>query len=143
MRKVIMSMILAVFGLAAFLQQGRGATASAAPGSIQVARGEYLVHHVAMCVQCHTPRDDEGRLIMDELLAGRPVPFESPVAGVEFATEAPKIAGLPAGWSREEMIHFLQTGETPAGHPPMPPMPPFRMNTEDATAVAAYLESLR
>lgn len=119
------------------------ATARGGAGSAQVARGEYLVHHVAMCIQCHTPRDDRGELQSGRLLAGAPMPLESPWAAKPFATTVPKIAGLPGGWTRQEMIEFLQTGVRPQGTRPQAPMPPFRMNAQDAAAVAAYLESLR
>ena len=34
----------------------------------QIAHGKYLVLHVAMCVQCHTPRNEQGELgRVDEL----------------------------------------------------------------------------
>lgn len=39
-------------------------------GSSSVARGRYLVHHVAACVECHTPRDVVGRLDEVLLLSG-------------------------------------------------------------------------
>ena len=32
------------------------------PPQGDVARGQYIVNHVAMCVQCHSPRDEAGRL---------------------------------------------------------------------------------
>lgn len=147
MRAAISALVVLFFGLALLAPTGEGADGSGgsapeAPAA-QVQRGEYLVHSVAMCVQCHTPRNEQGRLQMEQLLAGRPVPIESPVPGVDFAVEVPKIAGLPAGWSRDDVVRFLQSGETPHGEPPLPPMPPFRMNAQDAAAVAAYLESLR
>ena len=40
-------------------------------------------------------------------------------------------------------MRFLMTGERPNGLPPtFPPMPPYRMNVEDAQAVVAYLRTL-
>ena len=71
------------------------------------------------------------------------MPIESPFAGQRWAFQAPKLAGLPGGYSDEELIRFLQTGETVSGRAPLSPMPPFRMNERDATSVAAYLKSLR
>jgi len=44
----------------------------------QVARGRYLAHDVAMCVQCHTPRDERGDLDLTRLFAGAPIPVGSP-----------------------------------------------------------------
>jgi mono/diheme cytochrome c family protein len=43
-----------------------------------IQRGEYLVRHVAMCVQCHTPRDPQGRLDETHLLQGASMPVPSP-----------------------------------------------------------------
>ena len=106
-----------------------------------VERGRYLVHHVAMCVQCHTPRDPRGNLVEPRLLQGAPVPLSSPFAEA-WAFRAPWLAGLP-GHSEEELVKLLRTGIVPrTGRPPAPPMPPFRMAESDAKAVAAYLKSL-
>jgi mono/diheme cytochrome c family protein len=106
-------------------------------------RGMYLVLHVAMCVYCHTPKSADGGLDQQQLLAGAPIPVESPYPRVKWAFQAPKIAGLPGGWTEDDLVRFLQTGVTPTGRTPQPPMPPFRMNEEDAQAVAAYLNSLQ
>jgi mono/diheme cytochrome c family protein len=105
--------------------------------------GRYIVHHVAMCIYCHTPRSNEGVLDPEQLLQGAPMPVESPFAGHRWAFQAPKLAGLPGGWSEEQLTRFLQTGETITGRAPLPPMPPFRMTEHDAVAVAAYLKSLQ
>ena len=109
-------------------------------GSVE--RGEYIVHHVAMCIYCHTPRDEEGVPDMRQLLRGAPMPVASPFPRQTWAFQAPKIAGLPGGWTEVDTVRFLQTGVSPTGYQPRPPMPPFRMNEEDARAVAAYLRSL-
>ena len=108
----------------------------------KIQHGKYLVHHVAMCVQCHTPRDENGELLEDELLQGAPLPVKSPFQYVHWAFQTPKLAGLPGGFSEEDLITLLRTGKRPDGHSPQPPMPPFRMTEEDAAAVAAYLKSL-
>jgi mono/diheme cytochrome c family protein len=95
-----------------------------------------------MCIYCHTPKDEEGQLDDQQLLQGAPMPVESPFPRVKWAFQAPKIAALPGGWTEDDTARFLQTGVTPTGRTPQPPMPPFRMNDEDARAVAAYLASL-
>ena len=107
-----------------------------------VEHGQYIVHHVAMCIYCHTPRGADGEPDMRRLLRGAPMPVGSPFPQQTWAFQAPKIAGLPGGWKADDLVRFLQTGETPTGHQPRPPMPPFRMNEEDARGVAAYLQSL-
>jgi mono/diheme cytochrome c family protein len=109
----------------------------------QLERGQYLVMHVAMCVQCHTPRNEQGELEQTRLLQGAPMPLASPFPSQTWAFEAPKIAGLPGGWTEADLIKLLQTGQGPRGTSPRPPMPPFRMTQEDAAAVAAYLKSLQ
>ena len=107
----------------------------------QLQRGQYLVEHVAMCVQCHTPRHAHGELDRTQLLQGAPIPIPAPFPMSQWAFEAPKIAGLP-GWMAEDARHLLQTGKSARGYTPRPPMPPFRMTQEDAAAVVAYLKSL-
>jgi mono/diheme cytochrome c family protein len=109
----------------------------------KIRRGEYLVHSVAMCVQCHTPRNDRGELVQSQLLQGAPLPVTSPWPDQKWAVRTPALAALPGGWSEQDVIKFLMTGEDPTGRSPQPPMPPFRMNREDAAAVAAYLRSLQ
>ena len=107
----------------------------------QTVRGSYLVNHVAMCVQCHTPRDATGALDPTRLLKGAPVPVSAPFPTQPWAFSAPAIAGLP-GLSDEDEITLLTTGRRPGSAAPKPPMPPFRLTREDAEAVVAYLRSL-
>jgi mono/diheme cytochrome c family protein len=106
-----------------------------------LARGEYLVSHVAMCVQCHTPRDTTGALDRTRLFRGAPIPLRSPFPNQSWAVAAPAIAGLP-GWSNEDARLLLTTGRRPMGYTPRPPMPPFRLSRDDADAVIAFLRSL-
>jgi mono/diheme cytochrome c family protein len=107
----------------------------------QRARGRYLAHDVAMCVQCHSPRKQDGTLIEERLFHGAPVPIAAPRWAKAWAAEAPSLAGLP-GREEEILIGVLTTGRRPDGRVPQPPMPPFRMSVEDALAIAAYLRSL-
>ena len=111
------------------------------PAAEQLQRGQYLVEHVAMCVQCHTPRNAQGELDRTRLLQGAPIPVPTPFPMSPWAFKAPKIAGLP-GWMPEDAVRLLQTGKSAQGYTPRPPMPPFRMTQEDAAAVVAYLKSL-
>ena len=116
------------------------AAASSAPSS-KLERGKYLVDHVAMCVDCHTPRNEKGELIQEKYLKGTLLSFKptAPVPG--WADKAPNIAGLP-GWEEKDAIKFLMTGLAYNDLPGRPPMPQFRLNKEDATAIVAYLRSL-
>ena len=108
-----------------------------------IARGKYIVEHVALCVECHTPRDENGILKPTEYLKGAPVPVKPPpYPQMKWALKAPAIAGLP-GYSEEESIRLLMDGVTRDRRKPDPPMPQFRLNRADAEAVVAYLKSLR
>jgi len=118
--------------------------ASSAPGAAQeakIAHGRYLVHEVAMCVQCHSPRTADGTLITDQLLDGGPIPLKSPYANQRWAFHAPKISGL-SGYTDEEAVRLLTMGLKRDGTLPQAPMPPFRMSIQDAEAVVAYLRSV-
>lgn len=114
---------------------------SRAADEAQIARGRYLASDVAMCVQCHSPRSGRGELEPTQLFRGAPIPVASPFAERPWAVQAPVIAGLP-GWKSEDAIALLVTGQRPTGQTPRPPMPPYRMTREDATAIVAYLKSL-
>ncbi|MFI5178265.1 MAG: hypothetical protein ACHQO8_06870 [Vicinamibacterales bacterium] len=105
-----------------------------------VARGEYLANRVAMCVQCHSPRDIHGNVLLTQKFRGAPIPVTSPWPEREFAFRAPSIAGLP-GFTDEQIIALLTEGKAIDRDPPRPPMPPFRMMRQDAQAIVAYLRS--
>ena len=135
-----MRVILSLSTLLLFFALNLLASATAPEG--QVPRGSYLVNYVAMCVQCHTPRDAAGTLDHTQLLKGAPIPVRSPFPNQTWAFAAPAIAGLP-GWTSEGAIILLTTGRRIDGSAPRPPMPPFRLTREDAEAVVAYLRSLR
>lgn len=106
-----------------------------------VERGRYLVHDVAQCIQCHTPRDAHGNLHADRLLQGAVIPLSSPYDTVPWAFEAPRIAGL-ANYEPEAVVFLLRNGHRANGKRPRRPMPTFRMTEEDARDVVAYLTSL-
>lgn len=105
----------------------------------QIKRGEYIVKHVAMCIECHTPRDSQGRLLESQALQGAPIPVNRPPWAKSWAIRSLNIDGLTK-WTDEEGVHFLETGVRPDGTRPMLPMPPYRMSREDAEAVVAYLK---
>ena len=117
-----------------------GAPAPATRVAGDVARGDYLVNNVALCVQCHSPRDQRGNIIANERLTGGPLPVRGPSWDQEWAYRAPALAGLP-GFTDEQIVMLLTEGH--AGDRPAPrrPMPPFRMNRADAEAIASYLRS--
>lgn len=109
-------------------------------GAALVERGDYLVNGVVLCGDCHTPRGETGEPDETHKLQGSPLPPMGPPE--VFANFAPQLAGTPANFSEEQFISFLQTGVRPDGSHPRPPMPPYRLNEQDARAVAAYIATL-
>lgn len=105
-----------------------------------VERGEYLVERVVLCGDCHTPML-EGGAGWDESRKLQGAPINVPPGG-PLAEYAPAIAGGPENYTDEQLISFIQTGVRPDGSHPRPPMPPYRLNEEDARAVAAYIKTL-
>jgi mono/diheme cytochrome c family protein len=105
------------------------------------ARGKYIVEDVAMCGQCHTPRDSNGHLEQNHALEGAAVILGPPNPDPNWPLKAPRIGGNPPA-SDADMIKLLTTGIWTDGKPLRFPMMPFRMNEADARAVVAYLKSM-
>jgi mono/diheme cytochrome c family protein len=105
--------------------------------------GKYLVNNVAMCGDCHTPRLPNGQPDQARLLKGGRLDF-MPVQPVpNWSKYAPDITAAGIAWSESEMASYLETGRDPGGRVASPPMPAFKMNRQDAEAVARYLKSLK
>jgi len=106
-----------------------------------VARGKYIVEGVGLCNDCHTPRLPDGSVDMTRQLAGTPNDTRH-LSPMPWADYAPALAGLPGAYTEASLATFLIDGTPGDDSPPKPPMPPYRMNPEDAVAVAAYISSL-
>jgi mono/diheme cytochrome c family protein len=103
--------------------------------------GRYLVEHVAMCVECHSGRDIEGRIIDSEKFLGGNIPLGPPWSG-DWAARAPRNRGL-LGYDDKMALRLLTQGAIGRdGRQLRPPMPRFRMTPQDAADVIAYLRSL-
>ena len=113
-----------------------------APSAATLAHGKYLVENVAGCDDCHTPHNEKGEPIQAQYLQGTLLPFKPAVPMPVWADASPNIAGLP-GWDKDAAIKFLMTGIAQNGLPARPPMPQYRLNLQDATAIVAYLQSLQ
>jgi len=109
------------------------------PGN--VAHGRYLAEHVAMCIECHSRRDAQGNIIESEAFLGGPIPVAPPGA-TDWANRAPRNRGLP-GYTDEQALRLLTEGAIGRdGKQLRLPMPRFRMTTQDAADVIAFLRSL-
>lgn len=104
-------------------------------------RGRYLTEDVAMCVQCHTPRDENGDLLRSQLFAGAAVPVSAPWRAQVWAEFAPRIAGLTQ-YNDEQAVKLLTEGVSRTGQQLRPPMPPFRLSAQDARDIIAFLRTL-
>ena len=119
----------------------KGSLATGGSNQALVARGKYLVEDVAVCSQCHTPRDAQGRLDRSRWLKGGSLWLLPAQPTENWPIQVPRIAGTPPG-TDAQMTLLLTTGVWTDGKPLRPPMPPFRMSIEDAQAVVAYLKTL-
>jgi mono/diheme cytochrome c family protein len=104
-----------------------------------VEHGRYLAEHVAMCIECHSGRDEYGNIVPSEAFDGGPLPFSPPEG---WAIRVPRNRGLP-GYTDEEAMRVLTEGAIGRdGKQLRPPMPRFRMTPQDAADVIAFLRSL-
>ncbi|MBI2815989.1 MAG: c-type cytochrome [Acidobacteria bacterium] len=136
-------LVLAIFSVAATIVAQSPKPGPARQDNLpKVARGKYLVEEVAMCSECHTPRNERGELNRSRWLQGGPLYFRPVRPNPDWALEAPNIAGLP-GWNEAAAIRFFETGRDWAGKLPRPPMHQYRLPRADAEAIVAYLKTLR
>jgi mono/diheme cytochrome c family protein len=133
--------VLLAAGLAIAQAPPNKAALPKGPDQARIDRGRYIVEGVAMCEQCHTPRDGRGQPDHSHWLMGGPAQLQPTYPSQDWAIKEPRLAGAPPG-TDEQFIRLLTTGISRTGRPPNPPMPPFRMTREDAEAVLAYLKSL-
>jgi mono/diheme cytochrome c family protein len=127
----------------------RASAAPAAPVTVEVQgmsgnveHGRYIVEGIAHCVECHSPRDEQGNIIASERFHGGPVPVQPPW-GNDWALRAPRNAGLP-GYDDAQAMRLLTQGSIGRdGRQLRPPMPRFHMNPQDAADVIAFMRTLK
>ena len=106
-----------------------------------VEHGRYLAERVAMCIECHSTRDAEGRIIDADRYLGGTIPF-APPWGNDWASRAPRNRGL-VGYDDKMALRLLTEGAIGRdGRQLRPPMPRFFMTKQDAADVIAFLRSL-
>jgi mono/diheme cytochrome c family protein len=131
---------ISFFAVLTLAAAGRGRQQRGEPTG-DVARGRYLVEDVAMCWECHTPRDANGAIQRGAWLQGAPI-WITPTRHIQnWADHAPALAGLPS-FTDEEMERVLEKGTGPEGEVLRPPMHLYHMVPADAKAIIAYLKSL-
>ncbi len=112
-----------------------------------IQRGKYLVDHVALCRDCHTPRNALGVPNRNLYLAGTESgPFEEVIPNITPDSET----GIK-DWSREEIADLLIKGTKPDQDEVQglmadviwgTPLGYKDMKREDALAIADYLKSI-
>ena len=121
-------------------QHSANSQSSGSPAG-DIERGKYLVENVAMCGECHTPRNANGDLKYDAWLQGATT-WVRPVAPIQpWADTAPPLAGMPS-FTDQQFATVLEQGIGPEGETLRPPMHIYHMHHEDAKAIIAYLKSL-
>ena len=122
----------------------------AGEAGIQIARGQYIVDHIAACGDCHTPRDQNGP-IAAKYLAGNanfaqgPFGPDGGIATVGSRNLTPDMTSGLGSWTAEQIKTAFRDGVDKDGKALFPIMPYFvlhNMSDEDADAVVAYLQSI-
>jgi mono/diheme cytochrome c family protein len=126
---------------------GRFSTAPAKAPTSAVERGRYLVEHVSLCGDCHTPRNFLGVPNRSLYLAGTTSgPFGETIPNIT----PDNITGI-GEWSREEIAEYLLTGINPSSDYAMglmsegievTPLGYKDMIRDDALAIADYLKTV-
>lgn len=108
----------------------------------RVAYGGYLVA-IAHCMECHTPRDEKGMLVMASLGAGGQN-IKGPWGDSISRNLTPHAEGL-RDWTDDEIAAAIRTGKDRAGKPYKPPMAfawYHNISDADMLAIVAYLRTL-
>jgi mono/diheme cytochrome c family protein len=124
---------------AAAAQKNAAQAQSPAQGNVE--RGRYLVEDVAMCEECHTPRDSKGDLDESRRLRGAQIWIMPVHSNPNWAMNAPPLAGF-GEYTDQQGQDILERGLGPNGETIRQPMHIYHMNHADAQAVIAYLRSL-
>ncbi|WP_299702450.1 c-type cytochrome [uncultured Pontibacter sp.] len=115
-----------------------------------VERGEYLAHHVAVCIDCHSTRDFSrfsGPIVEGTFGKGGDV-FDHSMGfpGTFYARNitSDKETGI-GNWTDGEVYRAITTGVSQNGDPLFPVMPYkayANMTTNDAYAIVSYIRTL-
>lgn len=133
-----------IYFFASFPKVGAAPDISIQATPEKIARGQYLAHHVAVCIDCHSTRNFD-------YYSGPIVPDTEGKGGMEF----PDVAGTfypsnitPAAlgnWSDGEIVRAITSGVNKNGEAlfPMMPYPIYNfLAQDDVEAIVAYLRTL-
>ncbi len=135
---------LATFVWSKLFAQSFDAPAKSPQGG--AARGHYLVEHVALCGDCHTPRNFLGVPKRSLYLAGAKK-GQGPLGAAVPNITPDKATGI-GDWKREDIAELLLTGAKPDFDNVQGLMAEVieagfkKMKKEDALAIADYLKSI-
>jgi mono/diheme cytochrome c family protein len=123
--------------------------AGADADTTKIARGKYLVDHVAVCIDCHTPRTAQGAPDMTKYLSGWEcfVDPAGPDAGPGCLNSA-NLTNDETGLKNrtdDQIKNMFRNGVRPDGKPMSPVMPYWvfhNMTDADADAIVAYLRTV-
>ncbi|MBI5279230.1 MAG: cytochrome c [Burkholderiales bacterium] len=105
--------------------------------------GKYLVQ-IGHCMDCHTPRDEKGMLVMSKFGAGGQV-IPGPWGQSISRNLTPHANGLK-DWTDEQIAKAVREGVDREGKPYKPPMA-FgwykNISDDDMTAIVKYLRTLK
>lgn len=119
--------------------------------SAVLVRGEYLVHHVTGCVDCHTPRDVNTfavpRIKEKDGMGGMAFDHDLGFPGTFYSRNitSDKETGI-GGWSDAQLFHTVTTGVDANGEPLFPVMPYKhygKADVKDIKAILAYIRTLK
>ncbi|MCZ6605825.1 MAG: cytochrome c [Alphaproteobacteria bacterium] len=110
------------------------------------AYGAYLAGPVGHCMECHTPWDEQNRLMLDTHAGAGGRDFHGPW-GVSVSADirADTDLRVAGAWSDAEIVAAITTGTRPDGAQMPPPMGYgyyARMSDEDLAAIVAFLRTL-
>ena len=145
-RRLAFGLVLLLAAVGAYALLPSRSTEAHKPASAEapqsaVERGRYIVEDVAMCEECHTPRDANGNLDESRRLQGAQIWIQPVRPTTSWANRAPALAGF-VGFTDAQGEDILERGIGPSGLPIQPPMHIYHMSHGDADAVIAYLRSL-
>jgi len=117
-------------------------------------RGRYIAGNIGICLECHTPRDEMNRPLVDKAFQGGHefargelgLPPVFPEV-IYTANITPHATGI-ADWTVQDVVTALKRGQDDEGAALCPPMPVGPMGgyagltDTDATDIAHYLLSL-